>query len=320
MPMTTTAVMPRCRILMPVTLIVLVLTACGSTASAPGDPGSQSSRRAGPDYAYISNGSGLVPFNLANHSIGQPIDLGMPAPFEHLTVTPGGRSAYLISRNGIVRLNLGTGTVGPPISTVRNCQSISIGGRGQNLYVAGCGDSAAGFKSILTVNVKTGAAGAPIAVPGTPSGVFVSPDGRTAYAQTDGGATLTPVDLATRALGNVITVPEGVSELAFSPGGGMAYANGTTNAVIGKQTYSYLTPINLTTGVAEKPIALLHAPNGIALSSNGQTAYVTGGTYPAGLTGPPTPPDVTSIDLASGRVRGTFSIPGGANGITNASS
>ena len=204
-------------------------------------------------------------------------------------------------------MDLRTGTTGTPISKVSNCQSISIGGSGRTLYVAGCGDSAAGFKNIVPVNVTTGVAGAPIAVPDGPLGVFVSPDGRTAYAQTNGGSTLTPVNLATGALGNVIAVPKGVSDLAIGPDGSMAYATGTHDESIGGKQYSFVTPINLKTGVAETPIALLHDPYGIVLSPDGRTAYVTGGTYPAGQVGPPIPPDVTSINLVAGRVEATFS-------------
>ena len=89
----------------------------------------------------------------------------------------------------------------------------------------------------------------------------------------------------------------------------MAYATGSTNEGIGKKTYSFVTPIDLMTGVSEKPIALLHEPHGIVLSPNGRTAYVTGLTYPPGITGPPIPPDVSSIDLATGRVSGGFPFP-----------
>ena len=61
-------------------------------------------------------------------------------------------------------------------------------------------------------------------------------------------------------------------------------------------------------------------PNGIGLSPDGRTAYVTGGNEPVGSVGPPTPPDVTSINLITGRVEATFSIPGGAGSIFNGTS
>ena len=178
-------------------------------------------------------------------------------------------------------VDLRTGTIGKPISKVSNCQSIAIGGNGQTLYVAGCGGSVRKFKTILPVNVRTGTAGTPIAVPGSPIGVYVSPDGRIAYAVTNGDATLSPVDLATGTLGKVITVPDGVGDLAISPEGHMAYATGTTDkATGGGKQYAFVTPIDLSTGVAETPIALLHDPYGIVLSPGGRTAYVTGGNSP----------------------------------------
>jgi DNA-binding beta-propeller fold protein YncE len=118
----------------------------------------------------------------------------------------------------------------------------------------------------------------------------------------------------------VITVPQGVSELAFSPDGSTAYATGSSEEAIGGNDYSFVTPIDLKTDTAESPIALLHQPYGIALSPDGRTAYVTGGTYPAGAVGPPIPPDVTSINLVSGRTEATFSIPGGADSIFNTTS
>lgn len=301
------------RLVILVTTPALLIAACGSAISTSGT----GPYPTGSDIAYVSNGSGWVPFNLVRHSVGPAISI---PPSWAMTVAPGGVTAYGIGANGIVAVDLKNGTIGPPISKVSHCQSISSGGGSQTLYVAGCGESAAAFTSILPVNVKTGAAGVPIPVPGTPSGVFVSPNGQTAYVITQGGATLTSVDLATRTLGTVITVPEGVNDLAITPNGAMAYATGSTNNVIGKNTFSYVTPIDLTTGVAEKPIALLHAPYGIALSPNGQTAYVTGFTYPPGASGPPVPPDVTSIDLVTGRVIGAFKIPGGASGIMNATS
>jgi DNA-binding beta-propeller fold protein YncE len=290
------------------------MTACGMTASGA----ATGTYPTGSDIAYVSNGSGWVPFNLLRHSVSRAI----PIPrIEAVAVTPGGRTAYGIGDGGIVPVDLRTGTIGTPISKVANCQSISIGGSGQTLYVAGCGDSGANFKTILPVNVKTGATGAPIAVPGGPAGVFVSPDGRTAYVLTNGGATLSPVDLPSGALGNVITIPDGVSELAFSPDGTMAYATGNTDeGVGGGKQVSFVTPINLRTGVAGTPITLTHDPYGIVVSPDGRTAYVTGGNYPVGSVGPPTPPDVTSINLIAGRAEATFSIPGGAGSIFNGTS
>ena len=267
----------------------------------------------------MASASGWVPFNLLRHSVSHVIPY--PSRERAVTVAPGGRTAYTSGPGGIVPVDLRTGTTATPISNGHDCQLISVGGSGRTLYVAGCGYNGNDFKSILPVNVKTGAAGAPIAVPGGPAAVFVSPDGRTAYVMTNGGDTLAPVDLETGVLGNVISVPDGVSELAISPDGTMAYATGTTaDGIGGGQELSFVTPIDLRTGVAGSPITLMHQPYGIVLSPDGRTAYVTGGNEPVGSVGPPTPPDVTSINLVTGRVEATFSIPGGAASIFNGTS
>ena len=210
-------------------------------------------------------------------------------------------------------INLTTGTIGKPISKINNWQSIALDSNTQTLYLAGGPIPRDNFTNIVPVGITTGKTGTPIPVPGEPAEIDISPDGRTAYVLTQGGGTLTPVNLATRTVGTPIAVPDGVSELAIAPSGTMAYATG--NANLG--TTSFVTPIDLVTGTVESPISLRHAPDGIVLSTDGRTAYVAGGTYPPGSVGPPVPPDVTSINLTTGRVSGTFSIPGGASGIFN---
>jgi sugar lactone lactonase YvrE len=127
------------------------------------------------------------------------------------------------------------------------------------------------------------------------------------------------VDLATGTSGTVIAVPDGVGDLAISPDGVMAYATGNTYVVIGGRNYNPVTPIDLKTGVAETPIELRYPPDGIALSPDGRTAYFTGGPNVPG-DGSPVHADVISVDLDTGRVDGTFRIPGGAGAIFNSTS
>ena len=292
----------------------LMLAACAPATSTS----SSRTYPTGPQIAYVVNGAGWVPFNLLRHSTSR----AMTAPkVEAVTVAPGARTAYGIGHDGIVPIDLQTGAIGKPIAAMSDCQSIATGGSGQTIYVAGCGTNGADFTTITPVDVKTGVASTPIAVPGGPEAVYVAPDGRTAYVGTNGAATLSLVDLATGALGKVISVPDGVGELAFSDDGTMAYATGNTDKGIGggKQV-SFVTPIDLRTGIAGTPIALMHDPYGIVVSPDGRTAYVTGGNVPVGIVGPPTPPDVTAINLVAGRVEATFSIPGGAGSIFNSTS
>ena len=288
-----------------VATVSVALSGCGTAE------GSDSSYPTGAAYAYLSNGSGFVPFNLLNHSTSRPIVL-QAYPSEAITVVPSGRMAYEVTSSGVVPVNLVTGSFGRPISKVNDCQSIALDSSTQTLYLAGCGNSSDKFTNILPVSVTTGSSGTPIPVPGGPAGINISPDGLTAYVQTQGGATLTPVDLASRTLGTPIQVPNGVNDLAIAAEGGMGYATCSSP--------DCLTPINLKTGIAEKSFALQHDPNGIVVSPDGRTIYVTGGTYPPGSVGPPIPPDVTAINAVTGRVSGRFSIAGGASDIFNATS
>jgi len=300
--------------LAPVAAASLVLAGCSTAASGSGTSALPTGRR----VAYVGSGSGWVPFNLVTHSVSRAIPFSWRG--SAAVVAPDGRTAYATTDSGIVSVNLVTGTLGKIIFKGDFCSSIALGNQGRTLYLADCGDGPGIPTSILPVDVKTGVAGAPIEVPGGPVGIFIAPNGRTTYALTNGDATLTPVDLATGMTGSVITVPEGVDEMAFTPDGTMAYATGSSDDVVDGKQYSYVTPINLMTGVPEQPIALLHDPYGIVVSPDGRTAYVTGGNVPIGSVGPPTPPDVTSINLASGRIGATYSIPGGAGTIFNVTS
>jgi len=129
---------------------------------------------------------------------------------------------------------------------------------------------------------------------------------------------LVQVSLPLGLIGYVISVPAGIGGLAIAPDGKMAYAVGTSDDQVGSYSDSYVTPIDLVTGVAEPPIVLHYDPYGIAVSPDGWTIWVTGGTAGYGPTSGT--PDLRSISLATGRVDGTYKIPGGANDIVNATS
>ena len=288
------------------------MAACGGTAGG-GAVGPVPPFPTGADIAYVVNGSGVVSFNLITHAVGRPITEPLWKAGNQVLVTADRRTAFVETANDdLVPLNLVTGRFGAPILRSLLSEVFAVTPNGRTIYVTDARRS----NTIVAVDTRTGVHGRTIHVPGGPVGMSIAPDGVTAYVLTAGDADITPVNLATGAVGNVIQVPNLVRELAIAPGGAMAYAAGAGDVVVGKVQYSYVTPINLAEGVAEAPIPLHHDPYGIALTPDGRTAYVTGG----GGTGPPIPPDLTAIDLASGKVSGTFSVPGGANDIVNATS
>jgi DNA-binding beta-propeller fold protein YncE len=292
------------------------LTACSTSHAAGVMP-------TGGDWAYVTSADGIVPFNLTTHRTGQMISVPLWNSQQEVGVAADGRTGVTTNEVGIVPLNFVTGKPSNPLPTRRNWAVMALAPDGRTLWVTdleGGPDTpvAQTDTAIVPVSTSTGKPGRPIPVPGGPVGINISPDGRTAWLATGGGANLTEVSLPLGLVGYVIPVPDGVGGLAIAPNGKMAYAVGTVVDQVGSYSDSYVTPIDLVTGVAEPPIVLHYDPYGIAVSPDGRTIWVTGGTVDAGPNSGT--PDLRSISLATGRVDGDYSIPGGADDIVNATS
>jgi hypothetical protein len=277
----------------------------------------------GNDWAYVTSANGIVPFNLTTHRTGQMITVPLWNPSAFLIVATNGRTGFTTNGAGLVPINFATGGLRNPLPIGDYLQGLALTPDGRTLWAPDWNDQAGlpnarEVQSIVPISTATGALGRPVHVPGGPIGVNISPDGRTAWVTTQGDATLTQVTLPLGLVGYVIPVPDGINSLAIAPNGKTAYAVGSVDDQVGSYSDSYVTPINLVTGVAENPIVLHYDPYGIAISPDGLTIWVTGGTVDAGPKS--RTPDLRSIDLATGRVDGTYSIPGGANDIVNATS
>lgn len=221
---------------------------------------------------------------------------------------------YVRTTRGVVRIDAVTGRVSRPIPGTRGWTSFAITPRGRVGYLTDplTTNHSANREEITPVDLATGRVGRPFRVPGVPIRVAaVAPGGRTAYAVTGGGDQLTPVNLVSHTASKPITVPQGVGSLAITSAGRMAYATGNENlAEPGHVTYSFVTPINLVTGVAGAPFRYRHAPTDVAISPDGKTLYLTGGID----VGPPKPPAVWEASAVTGRVLRTLRVPGGAAG------
>lgn len=231
--------------------------------------------------------------------------------FSCLTAVNGGRTLYVLTPRGVARIDPATRHVGRPIVGTGRWYELTVTPGGHTAYLADpWSGSHTGMRgSIVPVTLRTRRVGAPIPVPGGAVGVAVAPGGRTAYAVTSAGAQLTPIDLTTRTAGPPITVAEGVSSLVITSRGRTAYVAGDDNMGVGDGvTYSFVTPIDLATGVVEAPFRYRHAPADVAVSPDGRTIYLTGGVR----VGPPKPPAVWEADAANGHVTGTLRVPGGA--------
>lgn len=262
---------------------------------------------------YVLNRSGIVPIGLRRGRIGPPIHpLSNPYGtrfgylFLHtLAVTPAGRTAY-VGAEGVTPVNLDTGVFGPrlPLKVPPDdSEMFLLGPTGQFLYL----ELSTGHdktSSLREYSFKSRKIVRSIALPKYSYIQAISPTGKSVYASTDGGADLVAINLVSDSVGPPISVPMGVDHVAITASGVMAYATGNSNV----EGYSFITPIDLSTGMAEAPIRLDHAPTSIVLASNGQIAYVTGNGSP----GPPTRPAVMFVNLVTERVTKSIRLRTGA--------
>ena len=127
---------------------------------------------------------------------------------------------------------------------------------------------------------------APFSVPKVPS----VPTG-TAYVINSGGGTVTPIDLATNTAGKPVDVSGEPVAMAVAPDGKIAcVASGATNSGPEPTSAQTVTPIDLATNTAGKPITLTDPADAIAVAPDGKIAYVING-FPSRT--------MTRIDLAT---------------------
>ena len=70
--------------------------------------------------------------------------------------------------------------------------------------------------TVTPIDAASGKAGVPVKLPDMPSGLAITPDGRTVYVL-DGNGLVIPVNAATRRKGKAIRVPGGVDALVMAP-------------------------------------------------------------------------------------------------------
>jgi DNA-binding beta-propeller fold protein YncE len=159
--------------------------------------------------------------------------------------------------------------------------------------------------SLLPIDLTTGAAEAPLAVPRFlfgDSSIKIAPDGRTLYATEASGQGVVPINLATGSLGHAIKVPN-AEAIAITPDSRTAYVTGETDTI---------TSINLASRRVGKPIDLPRfSPGGarrnyigIALTPDARIAYVVDGYT-----------DLIPVNLATGTVGTPINIPLGTGAI-----
>jgi DNA-binding beta-propeller fold protein YncE len=140
------------------------------------------------------------------------------------------------------------------------------------IYVA----AADGVTPITTV---TNTAGRPIKIGAIPTGIAITPDGKTAYITDEHPATVTPVATVTGTAGRPINIGGFPWAVAITPDGRTAY-------VVDLPAYgrgpSRVIPVSTATSTAGRPIKIsdiVGLSAAIAITPNGRTAYVVGGSH-----------------------------------------
>jgi len=187
----------------------------------------------------------------------------------------------------VTPIDLATKTAGNPITLRADPEDIAMARDGKSAYitiVTGTKTAQGAFLSFFdfaTFDLATNKLEKPVKLSnGGPEAIAIAPDGKTAYVVSQSSssmAAVTPINLTTNKAGEPIKIgtrpmPKGVFgqplAIAISPNGTTAYlADGASGTV---------TPIDLATDTALKPIRLSGKPgsDAIAISTNGAAAYV----------------------------------------------
>lgn len=250
-------------------------------------------------YATNSNYTTVSIIDLAANAVTGLIT-GFDGP-SGFAITPDGTRAYVnnyggpegvMSGNGntvrIVNLNTNT-IVGAPIVTDLAPAALAITPDGKHLYVANYTDGNLGTGTVDVVDTVSNLVTATIFGFSGPFDIAITPNGDYAYVTNFGsnnfspvGTTINVIDLMSNTITATVLVGIQPAGIAITPDGRFAYAT-NYNTLYNGAGYTDLTAaqgtvniIDLATNTVISPmIAVGQSPGNIAISPNGQYAYVS---------------------------------------------
>jgi YVTN family beta-propeller protein len=151
-----------------------------------------------------------------------------------------------------------------------------------------------GSNSLTPIETATNKPGAEIKVGNHPEAIAITPNGLTAYVTSFNTSSVIPVELATGKLGAEIKTGGAAGApmaIAISQGGPTGKTAYVVNSVPGAKKVGSVTPIELATNTAGPEILVGEEPEAIAITPNGQTAYVVNAASAS----------VTPIELATNK-------------------
>jgi YVTN family beta-propeller protein len=244
-----------------------------------------------------------------------PAAIGTLAPRHHTPQSPGpwvppNGTAYVINSGGqtVTPIDLATSTAEKPIGVSGEPVAMAIAPDGKTAYVATAyASSPASAQAVQPIDLATKTAGKPIDLQWPPDAIVITPNGKTAYILNGfPSLTLTPIDLATNRPRKPIKLSElnGVPQAIAMAQDGKAYVATETDGVTShgfRRFADYFMSLDLATGRLGKPVKISGGPESIAITPNGQTAYVT--AYSSSGT-------VTPINLSTSKAGKSIKISG----------
>lgn len=173
---------------------------------------------------------------------------------------------------------------------------------GNRLYAA-CADAA----KVMVIDTGTGKAGASANLPGEPTGLALSPDGKTLYVTVgDPDGVVCLIDPASLKLAKKLTVGHTPTGLAPHPDGKRLYVCNRFN--------NDISVIDLPSGKETVRIPVVREPVGAVATPDGKTVYVINHLPIARADGDVVAAQITVIDAASGQTS-AIPLPNGSTGL-----
>ena len=294
-------------------------------------------------YVLTSGGDGgsAFPISTGTNVAGNPISSPGHTLPQAIAITPDGATAYVTdhyeAEQAIRTLDNSTVSISAGIAPT----GIAVTPNGATAWVVDSYNS-----ELIPISTATNQGGTPIPVPGGPSQLAITPDGATAYVVSGrqvthvsltSGQAGTPVTVfppADASAVGIVTTPNASTlyyasnttatsgfVAATTPGttpvvtktigpfgrlGGIAMSPDGQTLWVTEQGSNQLVPIDVATNTPGKPFGLNTIPNAVAITPDGDTAYVSTDRC-----------WVLVIDLTTGKQLAQVNRPQGASGCTS---
>jgi YVTN family beta-propeller protein len=186
-----------------------------------------------------------------------------------VVVTPDGSKAYVANHydGTVTPITVATNKAGSPIKVgagedLARTDWLAVSPNGATVYAADFGTPVLAPSEIVPITVATNEAGTPITGVTKPNAIAISPDGATAYIAEEGiPGDVVPMALSNNKLGSPVTVGNNPYDVAITPDQATGYV-----ANYNSELASFVTPINLQTGLAETNINVENGPDSVAIT------------------------------------------------------